>query len=211
MSVKHALLALLANGAASTYALKRDFEATTGSSWPLNIGQVYTTLQRLERDGLVERTEPSPEDGQSEPFRITDGGRAELRSWWYTPLERLQPARSELVIKLAMAVVVPGVDRVRLIQAQRSATMRALHDFTRLKQDPPAQQASSAGSAESLVWFLMLENHIYTAEAELRWLDTIEAAILRHEAGSASAPLPTAAAAQAADRAAGRPDEVPAR
>ncbi len=180
MSVKHALLALLAHGPASTYALKRDFEATTANSWPLNIGQVYTTLQRLERDGLVERTEPRPADGQAEPFQITEAGRADLTSWWYTPLERLQPSRSELVMKLAMAVVVPGVDRARLIQAQRSATMRALHDFTRLKTDPPAAHAGTR-SAESLVWFLVLENHIYAAESELRWLDTIEAAILRHE------------------------------
>ncbi len=176
MSVKHALLALLATGPASAYALRRDFEASTARSWPLNIGQVSQTLQRLERDGLVERV--AGQTGQAEPFRLTEAGRAELDGWWYTPLERLQPSRSELVMKLAMAVVVPGVDRARLIQRQRAATMRALHDFTRLKAEPPTQ----TGDADDLVWFLVLENHIYAAESELRWLDTIESALLRYAA-----------------------------
>lgn len=172
MSIKHALLALLSQGPSTTYALRRDFEASTGASWPLNVGQVHTTLQRLERDGLVVRLEP---DEGSEPFEITRAGRDELAAWWQTPVQRLQPAREELVIKLAMAVAVHNADVADIIQRQRTATMRALHDFTRLKGEPP----SDARHTEPLVWALVLENHIFQAEAELRWLDQIEGTVAR--------------------------------
>src|SRR6202012_3215532 len=54
MSVRHALLALLSEGPKYGLQLRQEFVARTGEVWPLNVGQVYTTLQRLERDGLVE-------------------------------------------------------------------------------------------------------------------------------------------------------------
>ncbi len=54
MSVRHALLALLSEGPKYGRRLRQEFEVRTGEMWPLNVGQVYTTLQRLERDGLVE-------------------------------------------------------------------------------------------------------------------------------------------------------------
>lgn len=182
MSIKHALLALLSQGPSTTYALRRDFEASTGASWPLNVGQVHTTLQRLERDGLVVRLEP---DETSEPFAISDAGRAELVDWWQTPVQRLQPAREELVIKLAMAVAIHAPDIAEIVQRQRSATMTALHDFTRLKADPPSDQT------EPLVWALVLENHIYLAEAELRWLDQIEGTVARASRGVPTGTTPT--------------------
>lgn len=188
MSIKHALLALLGLGPSTTYALRRDFEASTGASWPLNVGQVHSTLQRLERDGLVHRLPPEPSaDGSSmtEPFEITPAGRAELASWWQTPVQRLQPSRDELVIKLAMAVSVHAPDIADIVQRQRAATMRALHDFTRLKQDARAREAQ----AEPLVWALVLENHIYSAEAELRWLDQIEGTVAKAARGTPTATL----------------------
>lgn len=178
MTIKHALLALLSLGPSTTYALRRDFEESSGSAWPLNVGQVHTTLARLERDGLVARLEPQPSlDGSSvtEPFEITAAGREQLARWWRTPVDRMQPARDELVIKLAMAVSVHAPDIAEIVQRQRNTTMRALHDFTRLKADPQAR----ADQAEPLVWALVLENHIYQAEAELRWLDQIETVVAR--------------------------------
>ena len=178
MTIKQSLLALLAQGRSTTYALKRDFEASTGQVWPLNVGQVHTTLQRLERDGLVHRLDPEPSaDGSSmtEPFEITDAGLAELDSWWRTPVARLQPARDELVIKLAMAVSVQVADIDGIVQRQRSATMRALHDFTRLKAD----HKTRADQPDPMVWQLVLENHIYNAEAELRWLDQIQGTVAK--------------------------------
>jgi DNA-binding PadR family transcriptional regulator len=77
MSVRHALLALLREGPKYGLQLREEFEARTGEVWPLNVGQVYTTLQRLERDGLVESDDDAA-PGPQKAFRITDGG---ARNW----------------------------------------------------------------------------------------------------------------------------------
>src|SRR3712207_6543126 len=97
MSVKQALLALLEQGPMYGYQLRSEFERRTGSTWPLNVGQVYTTLTRLERDGLVEGTGG---DGEGHVFyRLTTDGSAEVRAWFTTPVARSQPPRDELAIR----------------------------------------------------------------------------------------------------------------
>ena len=77
MSVRHALLALLSDGPKYGMQLRDEYEATTGDIWPLNVGQVYTTLQRLDRDGLI-GSEGAAEDERQKRFRITAQGEAEL-------------------------------------------------------------------------------------------------------------------------------------
>jgi hypothetical protein len=79
VSVRHSLLALLSAGPMHGYGLKTEFEAATGDVWPLNVGQVYTTLGRLERDGLV--TAGTDADGQK-VYEITGAGRDELGRWF---------------------------------------------------------------------------------------------------------------------------------
>ena len=74
MSVRHALLALLSEGPKYGLQLRQEFEARTGEVWPLNVGQVYTTLQRLERDGLVESDDD--DEGPQKGYSITDRRRA---------------------------------------------------------------------------------------------------------------------------------------
>src|SRR6478609_4428152 len=103
MSVRHALLALLSEGPKYGLQLRQEFEARTGEVWPLNVGQVYTTLQRLERDGLVE-SDGDVEDGPQKGFRITVDGEAELDAWLRTPPDLSSPPRDELVIKILIAV-----------------------------------------------------------------------------------------------------------
>lgn len=156
------------------YQLRSEFEASTGATWPLNIGQIYTTLARLERDGLVELDDAGR--GQSggdadangkTTYRITDTGRAELERWFLTPLEHRGRPRDELAIKLAMAITTPGVDVRRIVQSQRTATLRTLRELTRLK----VQADETADAA----WLLVNESMIYQAEAETRWLDHCEA------------------------------------
>lgn len=171
MSVRHGLLALLESGSRYGYELRTAFEASTGATWPLNIGQVYTTLARLERDGLV-RSLPE-EDGGQRPYEITDAGRAEVTRWFRTPVTRTDRPRDELVIKLALAVATATVDVPAVVQAQRTATMRALQEYTRLKArpEPPGD----------LAWRLVLDAMIFQAEAEVRWLDHCEATLVRHE------------------------------
>ena len=108
MSVRHGLLALLERGTRYGYQLRTEFESATGGTWPLNIGQVYTTLSRLERDGLVRALPES--DGGQRPYEITDDGRVELTLWFATPVEPADRPRDELAIKLALALTTPGVD-----------------------------------------------------------------------------------------------------
>ena len=77
MSIRHGLLALLGRGPRYGYQLRVEFEASTGATWPLNIGQVYTTLARMERDGLVT---PDGEDDQGRAvYSITGVGRTGRR------------------------------------------------------------------------------------------------------------------------------------
>jgi DNA-binding PadR family transcriptional regulator len=170
MSIRHGLLALLERGPMYGYQLRASFEESTGATWPLNIGQVYTTLSRLERDGLVR---PLPEnDGGQRPYEITDTGRAELAVWFATPISRTDRPRDELAIKLALALTTPGIDIRAVVQTQRTATMRALQEFTRLK-------ARGAQPAD-LPWRLVLDAMIFQAEAEIRWLDHCEASLVRY-------------------------------
>ena len=107
MSVKLGLLALLAEEPMYGAQLRSEFEARTGGTWPLNVGQVYTTLARLERDGLVEQDAQADEEGRI-LYHLTVLGRGEVQQWWQTPVRRDETPRDELVIKLAIAVTTPG-------------------------------------------------------------------------------------------------------
>lgn len=193
MSVRQGLLALLADGPMYGYQLRGEFEARTGATWPLNVGQVYSTLGRLERDGLVEGA-GSDEEGRVS-YRITERGRSELTAWFASPVDRAAPPRDELAIKLAMAVTVPGVDVRAVVAKQRAATVRALQDYTRLKAQLPPLPATAA----ELSWQLVLESLIFDADAEVRWLDHCETRLVR--VGSVLPVKPPAGApAPAAER-----------
>lgn len=183
MSVKFGLMALLGTGPMYGARLRAEFESRTGGTWPLNVGQVYTTLARLERDGLVESAGGADAEGRI-AYRLTEAGRMLVEHWWADPVDRADNPRDELVIKLALAVTVPGVDITTMIQRQRTATLRHLQDLTRLKATPPPEEPA-AGSLDR-AWRLVLENHIFSAEAEVRWLDHVEADLARHAIPGAS-------------------------
>lgn len=170
MSVKHGLLALLGRGSRYGYQLRAEFEQATGGTWPLNIGQVYTTLSRLERDGLVRALAAA--DGGQRPYELTDAGRVELDTWFATPINQVDRPRDELAIKLALAITTPGVDVHRVLQTQRGATMRRLQEYTRLK-------AADIDPAD-LAWRLVLDAMVFQGEAEIRWLDHCEASLARN-------------------------------
>lgn len=171
MSVKYGLLALLERGPAYGYQLRASFEESTGATWPLNIGQVYTTLTRLERDHLV-RALPENQQGQR-PYAITDAGRAALAVWFATPVTGSDRPRDELAIKLALALTTPDIDVSSVVQAQRMATIRSLQEYTRLK---------SKADGDDTAWKLIIDSMIFRAEAEARWLDHCEASLLRNAA-----------------------------
>src|SRR5215218_3123811 len=124
MPIRRGLLSLLAKEPMHGYQLRSEFDAATGATWPLNVGQVYTTLARLERDGLVEpvSADQGADDDGRIAYRLTEQGRTEIAQWWLTPVSRDATPRDELVIKLALAVTAPGVDVARVVQTQRTAT-----------------------------------------------------------------------------------------
>ncbi|KQZ05124.1 transcriptional regulator [Microbacterium sp. Root53] len=171
MSVRQSLLAILDQGACYGYQLRAEFERRTGSTSPLNVGQIYNTLERLERDGLVARGE-ADEHGHVY-WRITDTGRIEARDWLDSPVLRAPGARDELAIKLALAATLPGVDVGVLIRRQRQATLAHLR---RLREPRPAPRSGP----EELAGSLVVDHLAFQAEAELRWLDHVEERLAAH-------------------------------
>lgn len=167
MSVRQSLLAILDQGPCYGYQLRAEFDRRTGSTWPLNVGQIYNTLERLERDGLVERGET---DEQGHVYwRITDAGSAEVAAWLSSPVVRSGGTRDEIAIKLAVAATLPGVDVTAVVQAQRRASLATLQELQRAKY-----AGGDAEGPEELAWSLVADSMIFAAEAEVRWLDHTE-------------------------------------
>ncbi len=182
MSVRHALLALLSEGPKYGLQLREEFEARTGEVWPLNVGQVYTTLQRLERDGLVE-SDDTAEPGPQKGFRITAEGTEELAGWLRTPPDLGSPPRDELVIKVLVALRVPGVAVHEVIQVHRRYLVELMQQWTRLKED---EAESDLGLA------LVVDAELYRLDSVVRWLDTADGRIRR---ASLEPPAPVPAQA----------------
>lgn len=166
MSFRYGLLALLAEKPRHGYELKTDFERRTGGSWAINIGQVYTTLQRLDRDGLVEL---SGSDGERHDYRITPAGRVQLEQWFATPVVAEGPPRDEVMIKVLLAVAANDIDVTDILQRQRTASVEQLQAYTRRK--------AQADPERDVAFLLMLDALIFRSEAEIRWLDAAEARI----------------------------------
>jgi DNA-binding PadR family transcriptional regulator len=179
VSVPYALLALLSEGPKFGLQLREEFEARTGEVWPLNVGQVYKTLGRLERDGLAE-SEGNGDDGPQKRFRITAGGEAELAAWLRTPPDLSAPPRDELVMKVLVAVRVPGVDVHEVIQAHRLYLMELMQQWTRLKDGEARDDLSLA---------LAVDAELFRLDAVIRWLDAADAR-LRRTAADPPRPVP---------------------
>jgi DNA-binding PadR family transcriptional regulator len=165
VSVRHALLALLAEKPRYGLQLRQEFEARTGEVWPLNVGQVYTTLQRLERDGLVESDDH--EEGPQKTYTITPAGSIELDVWLHTPDTGVSPPRDELVIKMLVALRLPGVDVGALLQAHRRQLVERMQWFTSIKAD----------TDHDIGLALLADAELFRLEAVVRWLDTIDARV----------------------------------
>jgi DNA-binding PadR family transcriptional regulator len=193
MSVRHALLALLSEGPKYGLQLRHEFEERTGEVWPLNVGQVYTTLQRLERDGLIQ-SDDEGEAGPQKSFRLTADGGAELDAWLRTPPDLSSPPRDELVIKVLVASRVPGVDVHDVVQTHRRHIVELMQEWTRVKRDAGPDEVSVA---------LVVDAELFRLDSVMRWLDAADARLRR----ASPAHLPVAASS----RHSARPDPTPAR
>lgn len=172
MSVRQSLLAILAQGPCYGYQLRHEFDRRTGSVWPLNVGQIYNTLERLERDGLVRR---GAADAQGHVYwEITASGMDDVDRWLLSPVSRSAATRDELAIKVSVAATLPGADAVQVIARQRTETLTRLDSLRRRRAD--GDHADAEGLARSLV----MDSLIFAAEAELRWLDHVSMRLTAH-------------------------------
>ncbi len=179
MSIRHALLALLAEQPRHGLHLKQDFERRTGDLWPLNVGQVYSTLGRLERDGLV-LAGAEGSDARQSLYESTEAGRAELQRWLNDTPSDPSPPRDELVIKVLVAVAIPGVDPVAIIDRHRRQILEVMQQLTKLKLHD-----------QSLGLALVADAELFRLEGAVRWLDMAEARLARGEQLDVAATAPT--------------------
>jgi DNA-binding PadR family transcriptional regulator len=169
MSLKHSILAVLSIGDCHGYQIRQEIESRTGQTWQINIGQIYSTLDRLERDQLIV-ADGANSEGQIR-YSITKAGKAEAMEWLKAPVSQTTQIRHELAIKLALAVTLPGVDTELILQSQRIATLQNLQTLTTAKMN-------ASESPSDLAWLLILDSQLFTLEAELRWLDHVEGLLL---------------------------------
>ncbi len=198
VSVRQGLLALLDQADMYGYHLRSEFEAYTGGAWPLNIGQVYATLERLERDGLVAITGQG--DGEDRPaaaggsggrehkyYAITRAGRDALRDWFEATAGDEPPPRDELLAKVLLALAGGREHALAVVTRQRTALTAALQARRRALRPT---STSPGDEVAALAPTLVADALVSRAEADLRWLDVCEARLaqLSRPAGNGATP-----------------------
>jgi DNA-binding PadR family transcriptional regulator len=169
LSIKFALLGLLADGPLHGYDLKAAYEAELVPKGHLNYGQVYATLERLSRDGLVAHDRvPQAERPDKKVFELTKEGRRELRQWLETPSRPDLDLRNELFLKLVLARRLRGGDPLAVLAGERRACFERLHEAAQARK-----QAEKEGA--SLPVLLLVELAALKLEAYLKWFDRCEA------------------------------------
>ena len=163
--LKFLLLGLLWGRPRYGYDLKGVFEEFLGGTWPLNIGQVYTTLNRLEHEGLVS-CEVVPQEllPDRKVYRLTEAGEAELARWVEEPVEGPIRLRDEFFLKVLVRSRIDDGDARNLIARQRRQHLGALAELMQLRDDPDLDPSTG----------LLLEGAALRAEADLKWLDLCE-------------------------------------
>lgn len=164
MSTPHVLLGLLAAGPKHGYDLKRDHDSRLPRAKPVAFGQVYATLGRLERDGLVEVVGQDRDGGPDRTsYGVTRAGRAALDDWLGAVEQPLPHLGSVLLARVVVALVVAGPDRARgYLTEQRAAHVTRLRELTAVKTDPAATVSDVVAADYGIA-------HL---DADLRWLDT---------------------------------------
>ena len=179
MSVRHALLASLSEGPKHGLQLREEFEGRAGEVRPLNVGQLYATLGRLQRDGLVE-SGGTGAAGLHKEFRITAGGAGELAAWLHTPSKLASAPHGQMAAKVLAALRVPGADVHEIVQVHRRSLMESMQRWTRIKQE-------KAGS--NLDLGLRIDAELFRLNSVIRWLDAADHR-LRNAAASPPRPAP---------------------
>ncbi len=167
MTVKHALLALLSEGPKCGHQLRDEVEARTGEMLPLDAGEVFTTLPRLERDRLVE-SDDAGADVPRKGFRITAEGERELAGWLRTPPDLAFPLHDELAKKILMALWAPCTDVHDVVQVHRRYLVERMQQWTRIKKGKTGRDLGLA---------LAVNAKLVRLDSVVRWLDTADGRI----------------------------------
>jgi DNA-binding PadR family transcriptional regulator len=169
MSVWNALLGLLEQRPRHGYELHDAFEAVVGGeeNWDLKPAQVYATLARLAKRGLIAE-EALAQDGGPEKriYAVTPAGRDALRRWLFEPVKS-EHQRDEFFLKLMLSLATGQADPYRVIYIQRASLYQEMHALT--------ARRSQADPRRDLAHILLLDQAIMHLEADLRWLDMVEA------------------------------------
>jgi DNA-binding PadR family transcriptional regulator len=181
MGVREGLLVLLREGPRYGYQLKTEFEAATGGVWTINVGQIYTTLDRLGRDGLVSVDERTDQ----KLYSITLAGAEELGAWWEAVPSEDPPPRDELMLKMLMAIEL-GADHALAVITRHRTALTSLLQQRRRHAEAANREAANVSGSESLAAALVTDALIVRAEADLRWLDLCEARLSKttHSSGA---------------------------
>lgn len=169
MSVRQSLLAILDQGPCYGYQLRAEFERRTGSGPALNVGQVYTTLERLERDGLVVKG-GADEHGHVH-YEITPDGREQARAWLRSADSPTSGNRDDFATQVTLAATLPGADVDTLIRRHRARLMRDLERIERGLAD--------TDDAADIPSRLSASRRDSRARADLAWLDSVEAQLTK--------------------------------
>lgn len=168
MTVRHAVLGLLHERARHGYELHGALTAlAAGELWDVKPAQIYATLDRLAEQGLV-REQPGVQAGgpQRRPFELTPAGVEELQRWFSLPVQQAQQ-RDEFFLKLMLAITSGIRAPVAVLHTQRASLYRDLHELLAQRQ--------AAGAKLALTHQLQLDQAVMHVEADLRWLDLVEA------------------------------------
>lgn len=157
MSTGHVLLGFLADRPKHGYELKKEHDHRLPGARPLAYGQVYATLQRLERDGFAEVAETLQDGGPERTvYAITDTGRAELARW----LSEVEPPAPYVASPLFARVAVAGAEADDYLVRQRAAHLARMRELT-------AQKASGVPAQ-----VLAADYALQHLDADLRWIET---------------------------------------
>ncbi len=170
MSIKHALLALLAEEPTHGYELKKRFDDALGALWPLQQAQIYNNLRLMVKANLIEVDEHVVQEGvpDRKEYRLTTEGRAELDRWTRSPVRSQRKLKDDFYLKLSTLInVLDRPDIVTdLLWQQRESHLQQLRELEHALTD--------AERRDDMVTAALLEGAILHAEADLNWLDRVE-------------------------------------
>jgi DNA-binding PadR family transcriptional regulator len=164
VSLKYGVLGLLTGQPLHGYEVKNRFEAMLGGTWEVNIGQIYTTLQRLERDGLVRPVGRRGDRGK-QLYELSPEGREKLDQWLAEPDAGPQQLHQDIYVKLLLAARIANGDLSHLLARQKRAYLQRLRDLNRLEE-----RARRDGRLDLA---RLVRGALLHTEADLKWMDEL--------------------------------------